>query len=97
MAIPKGSVVYCDIPYRDTNVYDKDNAFEYERFYDWCAHQTEPVFISSYEMPRDRFTCIDEITHRSTLSATTNIQVTERIFIPNHQEQPKRPVQLSLF
>lgn len=97
VAIPKGSVVYCDIPYRDTNVYDKDNAFEYERFYDWCAHQTEPVFISSYEMPRDRFTCIDEITHRSTLSATANIQVTERIFIPNHQHPPQRPVQLSLF
>ena len=97
MAIPKDSVVYCDIPYRDTNVYDKDNAFEYERFYDWCAHQAEPVFISSYEMPRDRFTCIDEITHRSTLSATANIQVTERIFIPNHQHPPKRPVQLSLF
>ena len=97
VAIPKGSVVYCDIPYRDTNVYDKDNAFEYERFYDWCAHQTEPVFISSYEMPSDRFTCIDEITHRSTLSATANIQVTERIFIPNHQHPPKRPVQLELF
>ena len=95
--IPDGSVIYCDIPYLDTNVYDKEHGFDYERFYDWCSRQTQPMFISSYDMPDDRFRCIEEFAHRSTLSATANNLVTERIYIPRHQTPPPRPVQLSLF
>ena len=95
--IPDGSVIYCDIPYLDTNVYDKEHGFDYERFYDWCSRQTQPLFISSYDMPDDRFRCIEEFAHRSTLSATANNLVTERIYIPRHQTPPPRPVQLSLF
>lgn len=97
VTIPEGSVIYCDIPYKDTNVYDTTNGFDYDRFYEWCARQTQPLFISSYEMPADRFRCIEEFTHRSTLSASANNEVTERIFIPMHQQPPARPVQLSLF
>lgn len=95
--IPDGSVIYCDIPYLDTNVYDKEHGFDYERFYDWCSRQTQPLFISSYDMPDDRFRCIEEFAHRSTLSATANNLVTERIYIPRHQTPPPRPVQLTLF
>ena len=95
--IPDGSVIYCDIPYLDTNVYDKEHGFDYERFYDWCSRQTQPLFISSYDMPDGRFRCIEEFAHRSTLSATANNLVTERIYIPRHQTPPPRPVQLSLF
>lgn len=96
--IPNDSVIYCDIPYEDTNVYNKVEGFDYERFYDWCEHQTQPVFISSYQMPDDRFDCIEEFSHRSTLSATANNLVTERIYVPKHQkEQGNRAIQLSLF
>ena len=96
--IPKDSVIYCDIPYEDTNVYNKAEGFDYERFYDWCEHQTQPVFISSYQMPDDRFDCIEEFSHRSTLSATANNLVTERIYVPKHQkERGNRAIQLSLF
>jgi site-specific DNA-adenine methylase len=95
--IPDGSVIYCDIPYEGTNVYDKSVQFDYEAFYDWCSRQTQPLFISSYDMPADRFRCIEEFTHRSTLSASANNGVTERIFIPLHQQPPSRPVQLSLW
>lgn len=96
--IPDDSVIYCDIPYEDTNVYNKAEGFDYERFYDWCEHQTQPVFISSYQMPEDRFDCIEEFSHRSTLSATANNLVTERIYIPKHQkERGNRAIQLSLF
>ena len=96
--IPKDSVIYCDIPYEDTNVYNKAEGFNYERFYDWCEHQTQPVFISSYQMPDDRFDCIEEFSHRSTLSATANNLVTERIYVPKHQkERGNRAIQLSLF
>lgn len=96
--IPKDSVIYCDIPYEDTNVYNKAEGFDYERFYDWCEHQTQPVFISSYQMPDDRFDCIEEFSHRSTLSATANNLVTERIYVPkNQKERGNRAIQLSLF
>ena len=98
--IPKDSVIYCDIPYEGTDGYlEKDSGgFDYERFYDWCEHQTQPVFISSYQMPDDRFDCIEEFSHRSTLSATANNLVTERIYVPKHQkERGNRAIQLSLF
>lgn len=96
--IPEDSVIYCDIPYKDTNVYNKAEGFDYERFYQWCERQTWPVFISSYQMPTDRFDCIEEFTHRSTLSATVNNLVTERIYVPKHQtERGNRAVQLTLF
>ena len=100
VTIPDDSVIYCDIPYEGTDGYlEKDSGgFDYERFYDWCEHQTQPVFISSYQMPDDRFDCIEEFSHRSTLSATANNLVTERIYVPKHQkERGNRAIQLSLF
>lgn len=98
VTIPEDSVIYCDIPYEDTNVYNKAEGFDYERFYQWCERQTQPVFISSYQMPEDRFDCIEEFTHRFTFSATANNLVTERIYVPKHQtERGNRIVQLTLF
>lgn len=98
VAIPEDSVIYCDIPYEGTEVYNKAGDFDYERFYQWCERQTQPVFISSYQMPEDRFDCIEEFTHRSTLSASANNLVTERIYVPKHQaERGNRTVQFTLF
>lgn len=98
VSIPEDSVIYCDIPYEGTNVYNKAEGFDYERFYQWCDRQTQPVFISSYQMPTDRFDCIEDFTHRSLLSATANNLVTERIYVPKHQkERGNRTVQLTLF
>lgn len=100
VTIPEDSVIYCDIPYESTDGYLEkgQGGFDYERFYQWCERQTQPVFISSYQMPEDRFDCIEEFTHRSTLSATANNLVTERIYVPKHQtERGNRTVQLTLF
>lgn len=98
VVIPKDSVIYCDIPYESTNKYNKAEDFDYERFYTWAESQTAPVFISSYQMPTDRFDCIEEFTHRSTLCATANNAVTERIFVPKHQtERGNICQQLTLF
>lgn len=36
VCIPEDSVIYCDIPYEGTNVYNKAEGFDYERFYQWC-------------------------------------------------------------
>lgn len=90
------AVIYCDIPYRGTAEY-VDGGFDYERFYDWACRQSVPVFISEYDMPRDRFECIKEIRKRCCLSATNNSRVTtERIFIPKGQKL-YHARQLSLF
>ena len=100
VAIPEDSVIYCDIPYEGTDGYvEKDKGgFDYERFYQWCERQTQPVFISSYQMPEDRFDCIEEFTHRCTFAQKDNNLVTERIYVPKHQaERGNRIVQLTLF
>lgn len=100
VVIPPDSVIYCDIPYEGTDGYLEKGkgGFDYERFYQWCERKTQPVFISSYQMPTDRFDCIEEFTHRSTFSSTANNLVTERIFVPKHQtERGNICRQLTLF
>ena len=58
VAIKPNSVIYCDIPYRNTEGYNEFE-FDYNKFYEWCLKQTELVFISEYDMPED-FVCISE-------------------------------------
>ena len=97
--IPDNSVIYCDIPYCGTETYQrhKKTEFDYERFYDWAYRQTQPIFISEYWMPEDRFKCIAEIKRTDTFSASNNsTKVAEKIFVPIHQ-QTKIPKQLKLF
>ena len=97
--IPDNSVIYCDIPYKDTGTYQhhKKTEFDYERFYDWAYSQTQPTFISEYWMPENRFVCIAEIRRRETFSSNHNSKkVAERVFVPIHQ-QTKIPKQLKLF
>ena len=84
--IYKDSVIYCDIPYEGTEGYNGID-FDFERFYSWCEKQTEPVFISSYKMPEDRFVCIATFEHRLILSPTANNKVLEKVFIPKHQSK----------
>ena len=97
--IPDNSVIYCDIPYKNTKTYQrhKRTEFDYERFYDWAYSQTQPTFISEYWMPEDRFVCIADIKINETFSASSKSKkVTERVFVPIHQ-QTKIPKQLKLF
>ena len=58
--IKNNSVIYCDIPYRNTDGYN-DKKFDYEAFYTWAESQSEPVYISEYWMPEDRFDVVAEI------------------------------------
>lgn len=81
--IKPNSIIYCDIPYKDTSVYNNQE-FDFNKFNNWCKKQTELLFISSYDMPED-FIPIAEFSHRSTLSATKNNPVLEKVFIPKHQ------------
>ena len=92
--IKPNSVVYCDIPYRSTSKYNEID-FDYDKFYEWCLSQKEPVFISEYEMPESDFICIAAKNKTVSLSATDNsTKSIEKIFIPKHQTESKP---LSLF
>lgn len=83
--IKPNSVIYADIPYRNTGTYDRQK-FDHERFYDWASRQTQPLFISEYHMPEDRFVCIAEKNKRCCMAANSNSQMSvERIFVPKHQ------------
>ena len=86
--IPPDSVIYCDIPYKGTNAYGKSKKgnFDYDRFYDWAERQTQPVIISEYWMPEERFEVIAEREKTSIISATANNKVFERLYKPRRKE-----------
>lgn len=83
--IPDNSIIYCDIPYKNTRTYNKTEEFDYDAFYDWCIEKKKhgyQVFISEYSMPDDRFECVLEMSKISSLAATKSSRVTEKIYIP---------------
>lgn len=92
------SIIYCDIPYKDTREYKYDT-FDHEAFYDWAEAQEAPVFVSEYTMPEDRFKCIAEWERISTFSATNNaLKKVEKLFVPNKWYDKFKPIeQKSLF
>ena len=55
VAIPTGSVVYCDIPYKGTAKYL--NEFDHDAFYEWFSSLKVPAFCSEYDAP---FTMVAE-------------------------------------
>lgn len=84
--IPKGSIIYCDIPYKGTKQYSTSKNFDYEKFYNWCRFkktQGFSIFISEYDMPND-FICIWEKQISSSLSSNGksggNKLSTEKLF-----------------
>lgn len=78
------AIIYCDIPYKNTSKYKFP--FNYERFYLWAEKQEIPIYISEYQMPKDRFICVAEKEKRCILSSANNSKITiERIFRPRTQ------------
>lgn len=49
----EGSVVYCDIPYKNTTQYSvkEVDVFDHDRFYDWCIKNKDKytILVSEYE------------------------------------------------
>lgn len=82
--IQPDSLIYCDIPYKNTAEYS-DGGFDHESFYDWAEMQSEPVIISEYAMPAERFERIDFIEKRSLLSVGSNLFREEGLFVPKTQ------------
>lgn len=69
--LPPNSIIYCDIPYKNTTNYATSNSFNHAEFYEWCRHMVASghvLFISEYEMPED-FKCVWSSEVKSSLSA----------------------------
>jgi len=79
--IKPNSIVYCDPPYKGTA--DYGNKFNTEKFLDWADAQTEPVFISEYNIADKRFLKIKSILKESLMdnSADKKVQKEEKIYI----------------
>lgn len=82
VAIAPDSVIYCDIPYRGTEGYN-GTGFNHEAFYAWAERQTQPCFVSEYDMPRDRFAVYAETSKAQLLSGQGSGKVVmEQLFVP---------------
>lgn len=76
--VPPGSIVYCDIPYNNTNC-GSYGGFNHDQFYEW-ARKRDDVFISEFSMPED-FVVFAEVERWQHMAAADNSQtVTEKIF-----------------
>jgi len=92
---PKETIVFLDPPYENTAKYSK--GIDYKGFYMWIDTLTKQgykVYLMSYNSP---LICVKEFSHRSSLSATANNKVTEKLFSNIEDKKGKKIIQRSLF
>jgi hypothetical protein len=79
--IKENSIIYCDIPYKGTEEYDK--SFNHDIFFDWAANNKHPVYISEYNIEDIRFKQVFQIEKRSIFSGSKNkcIDMKEKVYI----------------
>lgn len=89
--LPSNSIIYCDIPYKNSKAYSTSKNFDHDLFWVWCREavkQGHKVFISEYIAPED-FVCVWEQEVKSSLSANGkaggNKKSVERLFV--HETQ----------
>ena len=80
----RGGIIYCDPPYKSTEErYGRE--FDFAGFYSWCEHQANPVFISEYTMPEDRFVPVAAFTVTRKMSTKKSSSCHEKIWRPRCQ------------
>lgn len=89
---PSECVIYCDPPYIDSEGYHKQTlkngktSFNHGEFYDYVeslARQGYKVFISEYEMPKDRFKSVFNVAKRQQLHHLGSGAIKqEHLFVP---------------
>lgn len=75
--LQSNSVIYCDIPYKNTKKYCH-NQFDYDKFYEWCKGKKN-LFVSEYSMP-PKFVEVWSKKHKSFMSATKVADSVEKLF-----------------
>ena len=85
MRFDEPGIIYCDPPYKNTRQYHTVGTFDFEAFYSWCEHQANPVFISEYTMPEDRFVPVAAFTVTRKMDARKSSICPEKIWRPRIQ------------
>ena len=85
LTFEQGGIIYCDPPYKNTGQYHTVGTFDFEAFYSWCLHQSNPVFISEYTMPEDRFVPVASFTVTRKMGAQKSSICPEKIWRPRCQ------------
>lgn len=80
VTVNANSIIYCDIPYQNTNVDGYADKFNHERFLDWANSINTPVFISSYEITDSRFAEVWQTTKKNNKNRKN---MTEKIYVQN--------------
>jgi DNA adenine methylase len=81
--IPSESIIYCDIPYKNTKQYSTSKDFDYNKFYKWCEEMTtkgHTVYVSEYYMPSE-FKCVWSKEVTNSMHTTNTSKPTERLFL----------------
>ena len=82
LTFERGGIIYCDPPYKSTEErYGRE--FDFNGFYSWCEHQANPVFISEYTMPEDRFVPVAAFTVRRKMDTKKSSICHEKIWRPS--------------
>lgn len=82
LEIPPKSLIYCDIPYKNTKQYLVSKDFDYKRFYEWCRKKKKEghtVYVSEYDMPDD-FQIVYRKNIKVSLSTKSAKISTEKLF-----------------
>ena len=90
---PDGSIIYCDIPYKDTKQYSTSKGFNYDRFWQWCRDMCikgHMIFVSEYNAPKD-FECVWKKEITNAMNTTKTYKPIEKLFTcsSNVQEASK--------
>lgn len=82
LEIPNNSIIYCDIPYKDTKQYVTSKDFNHTEFWEWVRIKTREghkVYISEYQAPED-FICIWSKEVTNSMNTKTTYKPTEKLF-----------------
>ena len=82
--LPNNSLIYCDIPYKNTKKYSSSKNFNYDKFWNWCRKKAllgHEVFISEYEAPKD-FCCIWSKKVTNSINTSRTYHPVEKLFKP---------------
>ena len=77
--IPNNSLVYCDIPYKNTTQYSKDvvGIFDHDKFYQWVRDNSDKyeIYISEYKqnVPKD-FEIVWEYNSKKDMRNSNNLR-----------------------
>lgn len=80
--IPSKSIIYCDIPYKDTKQYSTSKDFDHNQFWEWCRNMSKEghdVFISEYQAPDD-FECVWEKEVTNSMNTSKTYKPIEKLF-----------------